>query len=253
MEQLFQPMEEFPILLCKNCECAVRSTQIIAHLRQPPHRIPQATAQQIQSTVLVQWPQISQTLDLNLFLNTVREPIAGLTLFTDGIQCRRGSCSYIGRTINTITEHWRNQHRWSANLTSTPSESQREPSSTYDELTRYTSRVHCQRLYRQGTGSQYFAVSGVVREPSPTPDPLLTDSLFDHLETQFQSTLDPIHQRIQPAEINEANPWLRRTKWDFYLREQQPQKLLDLIRLPESSDTSSTPITILIQTMAGIS
>ena len=236
IQELFTPLRTLPILICYKCEYAVRLSQIITHLTSATHKIPTRIALKIQEALPTLWPQLLATFSSDLILN---QPLYFdlLPLYQDGILCRRSqSCSYVCRTRKGIKQHWRDVHNWHA---STKPSDQLSTSSTSlptpeQEIQVYTRSVYCQRLYRQGPNSHYFAVTNPVRSESEEPESASStiDHLFDQLEQQHQQIFQPSTRTVETVEIDEATPWLRRTRWTQYLAGQLPEALYALIEPP---------------------
>ena len=48
------------------------------------------------------------------------------------------------------------------------------------------------------------------------------------------------NQVIQAGELQDANPWLQRTRWARYLAEVYPQDLLDVVATPGADEMDET-------------
>lgn len=237
IEELFTILSPYPILFCRLCQSAVRTDQIVAHLRAAAHQrtIPFRIADQISQQISIRWPELQQSYTLRTITHPASgppQPLALLPVFTDGLWCRRDpSCQYICRTTNALKIHWRQQHQWAARLNPTES--------TQAEITQYTESVSCQRLFRSGPGSYYFLVRASSTE-EPEPEPSQIDSLFNSLESQHQQYFITSSRPVERTELDEASPWLRRTRWTSYLRGQSPEILHSLVESPVSD--SSDPL-----------
>lgn len=107
-----------------------------------------------------------------------------------------------------MKEHWRISHQWLAQSSSQSSDRTIPVLSTSDLLQRYTRSVTCQRLYRRGPNSHYFAVTNPVRSESEEPESVSStiDHLFNQLEQQHQQIFQPSARTVETVEINEATP-----------------------------------------------
>ncbi|KAJ5738986.1 hypothetical protein N7533_011770 [Penicillium manginii] len=143
-----------------------------------------------------------------------------------------------------MKEHWRTSHQWLAQAIST--------ASTQQLLENCTHSVSCQRLYRRGPTSHYFAVLNPVRSESAEPESASStiDQLFDQLEKQHQEIFQPSDRTIETVELNEATPWLRRTRWSQYLKDQHPEILSSLTETPEPD--ASDPLWKIHQAMVSM-
>jgi hypothetical protein len=251
-QELFIPLPSLPILVCSYCQSAVRISQVITHLRYSPHSLSSRTATQIHQYLPSLWPQLLSTFDDSLIPNQL-PPFDLLPVYQDGIQCQRTlSCRYICRTTKGMKEHWRVRHQWRAYSSSqsfNPSSSLPTPE---EELREYTRPVTCQRFYRQGPHSHYFAVIDPVRSESAEPERTSStvDDLFDQLEEQHQQIFQPSDRTVETVELDEATPWLRRTRWSEYLAGQLPGTLHSLIEPPEEDPLD--PLWAIHQAMANM-
>ncbi|CAI7625910.1 unnamed protein product [Penicillium pancosmium] len=71
-----------------------------------------------------------------------------------------------------------------------------------------------------------------VRAQNPLPETSSVDTLLEQLETQHQRVFRPSTRLVEATEINEATPWLRRTRWTQYLASRSSDALLPLINVP---------------------
>jgi hypothetical protein len=234
-QELFTPLPSLPILICYHCRSAVRVSQARAHLSASPHSLSYRTATQIQEYITTLWPQLLSTFDFDL-IPYQPPPFEYLPVYQDGIQCYRTSlCHYVCRTKKGIKQHWRTYHQWHAYSSSQSSNTPSSLPTPEDELRQYTRPVACQRFYRQGPHSHYFAVMDPVRSESAEPErtPSAVDDLLNQLEEQHQQVFQPSDRTVETVELNEATPWLRRTRWSQYLAGQHPETLLSLVEPPE--------------------
>lgn len=207
-QELFTLLPSLPILVCSHCQSAVRISQVISHLRYSPHSLSSRTATQIHQYLPSLWPQLLSTFDHSQIPNQPL-PFNLLPIYQDGIQCQRTPlCRYICRTIKGMKEHWRVRHQWHAYSSSQSSDHPSSLRTSEDELREYTRPVTCQRLYRQGPNSHYFAVQDPVRSQSTEPERTSStvDDLFDQLEEQHQQIFQPSNRTVETVELNEATP-----------------------------------------------
>ncbi|KAK5787466.1 hypothetical protein VI817_009963 [Penicillium citrinum] len=59
------------------------------------------------------------------------------------------------------------------------------------------------------------------------------DTLLEQLETKHQRVFRPSTHTVEATEVNEATPWLRRTRWTQYLAGRLSETLLSLIQIPD--------------------
>jgi hypothetical protein len=107
-EKLFTTLTSHPLLLCRQCQIALRVNHIVTHLHSF-HKTPIRTAELIHEYTLSLWPQLRSSVDLSSITHPANgppPPLEGLPLYQDGIQCRRDPiCRYICRTTKGIKEH----------------------------------------------------------------------------------------------------------------------------------------------------
>ncbi|OQD83393.1 hypothetical protein PENANT_c017G09074, partial [Penicillium antarcticum] len=87
----------------------------------------------------------------------VYEPIPNLPVYSDGLWCRKDpACQFIGRTVKTIRQHWRDQHSWTAPINYGGGRKPPGPSAAEQQIQQFTLTVQCQRAFAQGPGSHYI-------------------------------------------------------------------------------------------------
>ena len=252
-QELFTPLRTLPIIICYKCQYAVRLSQVVAHLTSSAHKISAGKAAQIHEALPTIWPQLLATFSSDLI--PPRPPrFEHLPFYHDGILCQFiPTCHYVCRPTKVMKEHWRTHHQWFAQDSLQPSHRTNAAPSTSQLLQRHTQVVTCQRLYRQGPGSHYFAVANPEESDSDESEPVRTtiDQLFDQLEEQHQGVFQPSDRTVETLELNEATPWLRRTRWSQYLANQHPEILHSLIETPEAH--SPDPLWKIHQAMISMS
>jgi hypothetical protein len=218
-DQLFIRATQFPVIICRRCEYAIRPKQVIAHLTSTQHRIPITIARQVAQTI-DEWDNIHRNPDELQYPMWINQPIDGLQIYHDGILCKRGVCGYICRSIKNMKKHWRTNHNWSAYThAGRPQLSDIEASE--QAIQGAMLQVTCQRLFAHSHGSHYMHVRqpGLAHEPAPPPaQPNLVEELMQQLEQTYADAQASDDHTIQAGPLNEANPWLRRTQWATYLQ-----------------------------------
>ncbi|KAJ5202160.1 uncharacterized protein N7498_006823 [Penicillium cinerascens] len=221
----------YHVAICKKCGHAVVPRDIIGHLskRRGDHYIPESVAQRVKEIIIDEWDEVHN--EPGIFPTQVEQPIAGLTVHTDGIKC--SFCVYVCRSPESIRKHWRVTHQFS------PYQQSRKPrpsetAAGQEKRDQAMQRVVCQRFFRSKFGSHYIH----VRHPSPACEPAAPPpqasrvaQAIDKIEAIFAQ------QRQQPAviqagEIDEANLWLDRTGWARYLYGQTPKVLRICVESP---------------------
>jgi hypothetical protein len=103
----------------------------------------------------------------------------------------------------------------------------------------WPSELVCQRLFPSRYGSQYIQVQDPGTTVTPEAEPEGSADSVAQLIRQLQEQYRQAQERpdpIQARELDEANPWLRRTQWAEYLQDLDHQALLDSIREPEEDN-----------------
>ncbi|KAJ5604334.1 hypothetical protein N7510_005162 [Penicillium lagena] len=165
-DQLFARATPFPIIICRQCEYAVRPKQVLYHLTHSPHRIPVSVARQVAQTIS-NWDCIEENPDELQYPIWVDQPIKGLRTYNDGLLCKRGQCGYVCRNLKTMKIHWRQEHSWSIHdHAGKPQRSEIEASQQAIQDSMLP--VICQRFFKHGHGSHYIH----VRKPGPDHEPV---------------------------------------------------------------------------------
>ena len=81
--------------------------------------------------------------------------------------------------------------------------------------------MHCQRLFVQGQGSQYFEVQPPENDDDPAIVPVNGDAAWARVGEAMAKAWERVEKRaistIQAGERDEVNPWVERTQWLPYL------------------------------------
>lgn len=232
----FQRLDDFPIIVCRECQHGVWPSQIEGHLRRAHRHITPAIRSQLGDEIR-RWPQIAiDPIELEIPL-TRTQAIPQLVGPIDGWQCQLspGSCSYTCPSIVTMRLHWSKEHGWSrASHRGQPTQSAMQ---TIQELQDQACRpVQCQRLFPRKAGSQYFAI--IDNQESSDPSSTTPGSIFWEKATQQYAQYEQqATERIQLGHVDEANPWLRRTGWVLYLNSFSSHQLLEYIQMPAVNDS----------------
>jgi hypothetical protein len=255
-DQLFIRATQFPIIICRRCEYAVRPKQVLYHLTHSPHRIPIVQARQVAQTIQ-HWENIEENPDEIRYPTWIDQPIEGLRTYDDGLLCKRGQCGYVCRNVNGLKNHWRSAHDWSAySHVGQPTPSELEAGE--QAIATACERVVCQRLFARGFGSHYMHVRqpGPDYEPAPPPPRAdVVDELIQQLEQRYVDS-QPRRQTIRAGPLDEANPWLRRTQWATYLQvtpdEDLPHLLASIKTPPEDAQGQEGAMRAIWEAMDGV-
>jgi hypothetical protein len=164
--QYFEHLAEYSIAICKECRHGVLPSHIQSHL-QRAHKIQQKQAEDIAQRVHSWSGLIEYASELHV-PSKVIPPISQLPIHPDGLLCQLdvAHCCKIFRSIDVMKKHWREVHSWSVGSKGghLSKVAQNKIQLRIDLGCR---RVHCQRLFVQGLGSQYFE----VQPPNDNNDP----------------------------------------------------------------------------------
>jgi hypothetical protein len=112
--QLFVRIEQFRVIVCRQCQHAVWPSEVEHHLRGKSHRLTRQDAHQVHAAIQ-QWDgleHISTSLELPTIID---QPIPELRQHVDGLLCIRDreECQYITQLLDVMKRHWREKHQWS--------------------------------------------------------------------------------------------------------------------------------------------
>lgn len=164
--QLFEHLAEYQVAVCKECRYAVWPNQIAGHL-QKQHQKSRKEAEAVGESIcgwagLIQYPG---ELDAP---RSVVQPVQQLPVYDDGLMCQLNParCRYVARSTESIRKHWREAHGWSA-AKKRGRPSQIRGKKVQAEVEEGCKRVHCQQLFGNRHGSQYFEVQPPPRRRAP--------------------------------------------------------------------------------------
>ncbi|EDN11442.1 predicted protein [Histoplasma mississippiense (nom. inval.)] len=102
------------------------------------------------------------------------------------------------------------------------------PSATQDEVDRSCQKVQFQQVFASRKGSHYIQIqTKETTEHTGTPDQNRASHVIDELERFYREQQRQTSNVIQAGEHDEANPWLRRTRWPVYLTNIAPNDLVE--------------------------
>jgi hypothetical protein len=235
--QFFTKITQFPVVICQKCQYAISPAQIQRHLSGRRHRLRRADACQVQEAIL-QWDAIEEDPDLIDVPYQLDEPIRPLLLYQDGLLCRRDQlrCHFVARTWLSMKQHWREKHGWRTQAhRGHPTTLQQ--AQTKQDLAQSAHHVSCQRLFVQGPNSHYIHIQFPEPHMAHASMPLDQNSrvaqLIQQVEDQFQVQQQQRQHQIEAGQLDEANPWLRRTQWAAFLTGINPWQLLTSIEEPD--------------------
>jgi len=235
----FEQLEEFPIVVCRECRHAVWPSQIETHLRRA-HRYVSTTMRVTLADDVRTWPNIAHDpIELNIPA-TRTTAIQQLVAPVDGYRCQLSShsCQYICTTMPTMRQHWIKHHQWSRTrkIGQPTHMEQKQIQHEQDQACR---PVQCQRLFPVKANSQYFAIIPETDE-AVAPDGDACETLIQNMQAHWRSVQEAADRKIQAGQVDEANPWLRRTEWVKYLGEFDIPDLIQSVS-PPPADIDGQP------------
>ncbi len=238
--EYIEHLGEYQLAVCKECRYGVWPDQLESHLQGINHKLSRKEAGFVAGDVRSWSGLIPYASELEL-PSYVNQPMRQLPLYQDGLLCRLdpSRCDYICRGLETIKKHWRESHQWSVG------KKRGRPSRTREkgverQVQEACNAVHCQRLFVQGRGSQYFEVRQPVgsqtggSQPIPIDGEALWAQLREKITTKWAEVEKKARTTIQEGERDEVNPWLERTQWQPYLVGLERPDLLVCIEEPNS-------------------
>lgn len=112
-DQLFLRLPKYRVIVCRQCQYAVRPNGIAKHLAHSNHRISASDARRVEEAVQG-WDDIEADIQQLQLPQSVRQHIKGLAVYTDGLLCTVApDCEYVCRSKESIRKHWRTVHNWS--------------------------------------------------------------------------------------------------------------------------------------------
>lgn len=227
-------LPRFPLIACRHCQVAVRPKQITYHLTHDPHLVSMRHAQEITATVGT-WEGISYDPTTLQYPPVVQDPVEALPLYTDGMLCAiAADCWYVCRNLKVMKKHWRTTHTFS--VRTKPGYPRAEHQQRAQELlSRSWQQVTCQRFFVRGAGSSYFWVQQPGITHTPQAPPMLSsqaETIVREAEQLYAQTLSSVEHAVQAGQVDDANPWLRRTQWPAYLEGVLVRPLLQSLETP---------------------
>jgi hypothetical protein len=221
MDYLFRHLPKYGAMICRTCRIVVFPDQAETHLRNRHLELSRRDRQQILRDFAALPALYRSDDDAFHPLRAIEEPIEGLELFSDGLQCRidPAVCFYVCRTEKSMCNHWRSAHAWHLSI----HRGRHTPNDTAEiQQRRADARraVRCQRLSTHGRHGRYFAV-----RYAPTGNDSKSDEGDDSVVGGVLRELAMIEQeqdqqgRIVAAQssVKEVSPWLEMTRWPVYL------------------------------------
>ena len=232
--EYFHYLPRFRLHICRSCLYAVWPREVGAHLKGPHHELSSSEARAVTAD-LTTWSNLCRSpIELEL-PEQLQEALPYLPTYTDGLRCRLsdGKCSYVSRTVDSLENHWRIIHKWSADECRGGSGAQRRNDVARRQAAA-SKGVCCQRLFRTGALSKYVEVPATATESTEPAE---------EAESELTTALDELRalreKRRQQGEIvtatgsaKEVSPWLQFTRWPVDLQGHKLSEVAALAALP---------------------
>ena len=236
--EYFIHQPQLRVVICRKCKHAVYPDQIISHLRLSHRDLPLQDRLAIADD-LRSWPDVLHSSDSFTLPRSVDQPVPGLRLFVDGLQCQLqpGQCYFIARRIDGMKAHWRTAHQWSAGARGRPS-SRLQKEKCAQRQSEALRPVRCQRFFSHGSHAQYFEVlapmvTPMEEEPLASAGGSLSTAVLQQLAVIEEQQTSRSQIIEVPQSTKEVSPWLELTRWPSYLRGHNFLDLAALVMLPD--------------------
>jgi hypothetical protein len=129
--------------------------------------------------------------------------------------------------------HWRKKHGFSAGQNRGGS-GMLKREEVERRISEHCRAVRCQRFFVQKEHSQYFGVRSSEEQSDESVRQSKDEEIWSQAWEQASQHYDRIRSddTIRPGEIDEVNPWLRRTGWIPYLEDCDRKEILRCVREP---------------------
>jgi hypothetical protein len=247
--QHFEHLAEYSIAICKECRHGVLPSHIKSHL-QRAHKVKHEQAEDIAERVR-SWSRLIEYASELQAPSQVIPLISQLPVYRDGLLCQLDAacCCKVLRSAKAMKKHWQGAHNWSvASKGGRPSQvAQKDIQLRIDKGRR---RVHCQRMFIQGPGLQYFEVQ-LPNNDNESAVPVDSNAAWARVGADMAKVWERVEKRaastIQAGERNEVNPWVERTQWLPYLVGMERADLMACIKEPVAepdlrSDNEAEPV-----------
>ncbi|KAL4922563.1 hypothetical protein BDW62DRAFT_196571, partial [Aspergillus aurantiobrunneus] len=243
--QLFQKIPSLQVIICRCCRQGVRPAEVKQHLKKQ-HQLLHADAHSI-SQAIQQWDDIQQDSHAIQIPYELDEPLPIIPCEANGLQCRRldPPCRHLVSSMKAMRNHWRDVHGWSQ-YSHGGRASRVQQAASQAELQQSFQCVSWQQVFRAGQGSHYIYIRFPDGRPAPPPPTTQIQQAVDAMCTawQEQQAKQQREQVIRAGEINDANPWLRMTRWAEYLQGVDPGDLLAIAAMAEPEADRLTTVEI---------
>ena len=227
--QIFQKIPSLQVIICRHCRQGVRPAEIEQHLKKQ-HQLPHADAHAI-SEAIQQWDGIQQDSQAIQIPYELDEPLPILPCEPNGLQCCRldPPCQYLVSSMKAMRNHWRDVHGWSQYCHGGRAR-QAQQAASQAELQQSFRCVSWQQVFRGGKGSHYIYIRFPDGRAEPPPPTTQIQQAVDQMYMSWQEQQEKQRRErvVQAGEINDANPWLRLTRWAEYLQGVDPADLISI-------------------------
>ncbi|KAF9882584.1 hypothetical protein FE257_006232, partial [Aspergillus nanangensis] len=224
------------IMICRQCQYGVWPAEIERHLKRQ-HQLSEKTVRPIIETIQ-QWTELAPNRESIQIPHILDDPVPIVPCHFNGFQCQRNlpinqTCDFIASTERALRLHWREIHQWSQ-FERRGQVSYKQRAVREAEFQRSFQRVSYQRVFPSRENSHYIHIRFPHGRQSPPPPPDQAQQAVDAVWAAWeQAQVQQAHQPIEPDEIHDANPWLRRTGWPKLLQGITGPDLLRSVATPE--------------------
>ncbi|KAL4777910.1 hypothetical protein BJX76DRAFT_363253, partial [Aspergillus varians] len=240
--QLFEKIPSLRVIICRHCQYGVRPAEVEQHLKLK-HQFAlgdiHAIAQAIQ-----QWDGIEQDSNAIEIPMILDKPLPNLPCYSSGLRCTRldPPCFYVAASMESMRKHWRTVHHWSRYPRGGRISQQQQRASEPD-IQQSLQCVSWQQVFPSKRGSHYIYIRFPDGRPTTAPPATQIQDAVDAMCTAWQEQQKKQEEArvIQAGQINDANPWLRMTRWAEYLQGIDPGDLLAISTMadPETDHLSA--------------
>ena len=235
--QMFEYNPVLRLVVCRDCEVAVRKWTIVSHVKNPRHGLRHSEAKEI-AKVISRWEDIDEEAEQGNIPQVFEEEVPGLPVYPDGLTCKvTDDCMRTFRSLNSLKEHFSHQHNFTTGRAG--GRTARENEELQQHVKRFPRVCRCQRVFGTQQGSHYVLIKGsedemeMAGQPTRNDGRTLIEKTLRKWEEDFGMRAEQVFDGADNAELS---MWLRRTGWTEYLSGYDVGKSSILMSLSTTSD-----------------
>jgi hypothetical protein len=225
----FLYLDEYRVLICKQCAYAVPPTYLTSHLKRHLHQYSGFENRAALSALEKQLRGFSLVNPLEenvVFPGPDRPPLPGVPLH-NGFRCR--DCFYITTSLTWIKQHTQSHQP----IRKGRGRPRKFASASLDQTQPLWDNIYCQRFFVSGPQSQYFQVTPPLHPAASSQTDLIRDQVYERIR-QLEQQEEQQNQTITAASHRTAvHPWLERTRWQDYTQGYTFTELAALAYMPD--------------------